>query len=533
MITVGQVLALADNQAPSVPSKPGREPHSAAAVCCVLISAHVDSKAAEAYTLAAQLTVARPGWTVGVCCRNPALLASLGGAVVALPCSRLGKVGHLSSLLRAIDGDASALVLLIGLSLGNTAPVRVVQLLHALRGGGGKRAARLLMHVATPPDAGDVGRHSVYECLGSREATAEVGDRLAAWIAFLTDACRRVGSEAVCDAGRADCLVLSVRRDLLTAAAPPNTCKSASTSWFPPAVLGVTDQEASACAGALASMRRIAALDPSSWGTADTANRVSQEEAMQHNGSSCQPVGATTKGSGDYLTTIELCRKSDGGDMVKRPAIRCTLRVASASDYAAKGFLALHYLNTGPAARAVCILAETDDGQPAGFIACELDSRDPQAPPLLPDLPQHHFFSWAKVSRLVVVPAYRGLGLKEHLLGLTGAAFHARGLPLRIKTADETVHRSLARCALLVFEGHQPVRHSTGAKHRSAAGGWVHYFNQPLLHPFCPSRWFIFVGPATEHGRCLGTFEEIGDGCDNIGRFLPHPTHQACASYHG
>lgn len=50
-------------------------------------------------------------------------------------------------------------------------------------------------------------------------------------------------------------------------------------------------------------------------------------------------------------------------------------------------------------------------------------------------------FDAFQVDRLVVLPAWRGVGAKELLLALGGGAFHRLGLPCRIKTVREQCNR--------------------------------------------------------------------------------------------
>ena len=52
-------------------------------------------------------------------------------------------------------------------------------------------------------------------------------------------------------------------------------------------------------------------------------------------------------------------------------------------------------------------------------------------------------FDAFQVDRLVVLPAWRGVGAKELLLALGGGAFHRLGLPCRIKTVREQCNRLL------------------------------------------------------------------------------------------
>jgi hypothetical protein len=61
-------------------------------------------------------------------------------------------------------------------------------------------------------------------------------------------------------------------------------------------------------------------------------------------------------------------------------------------------------------------------------------------------------------------------------------AFHVDGLPVRIKTASESVHRSFNRCALLEAEGYrrEGQRRSKGGMGKA---GWAHWYTgSPVIH---------------------------------------------------
>ena len=78
------------------------------------------------------------------------------------------------------------------------------------------------------------------------------------------------------------------------------------------------------------------------------------------------------------------------------------------------------------------------------------------------------FLTAAQVDRLCVLPSRRGVGVKEALLRVADA-FHALGLPVRLKTASVDATRSLLRCPLLALEGFRDPRTKAGVAKRRGA----------------------------------------------------------------
>ena len=76
-------------------------------------------------------------------------------------------------------------------------------------------------------------------------------------------------------------------------------------------------------------------------------------------------------------------------------------------------------------------------------------------------------FAVVNIDRLVVLPSHRKRGAKEVLLRLS-EAFHAEGLPVRIKTGKPEVHAVLAACDLLAFDGYAAPRRGKEAKNAQA-----------------------------------------------------------------
>eukprot|EP00966_Prymnesium_polylepis_P114946 2656474-Prymnesium_polylepis.1 len=68
----------------------------------------------------------------------------------------------------------------------------------------------------------------------------------------------------------------------------------------------------------------------------------------------------------------------------------------------------------------------------------------------------------AQVERLVVMPAHRRRGAKEVMFGVCCDAYHAIGLPVRVKTGAHAVHEAFVRCQLLAYEGHRPPGKANG-----------------------------------------------------------------------
>ena len=120
------------------------------------------------------------------------------------------------------------------------------------------------------------------------------------------------------------------------------------------------------------------------------------------------------------------------------------------------GYARLHYVTSPPGPHGVYYELELADAskERIGYVAFSaLQSGDQvtsssQYPFSSPDT----VFTTAQVDRLCVTPRHRRRGVKELLLRAPCDAFHSLGLPVRIKTAKESVVASFTSCELLVFE---------------------------------------------------------------------------------
>lgn len=120
------------------------------------------------------------------------------------------------------------------------------------------------------------------------------------------------------------------------------------------------------------------------------------------------------------------------------------------------GYARLHYVASPPGPHGVYYELELADAskERIGYVAFSvLQSGDQvtassQYPFSSPDT----VFTTAQVDRLCVTPRHRRRGVKELLLRAPCDAFHSLGLPVRIKTAKESVVASFTSCELLVFE---------------------------------------------------------------------------------
>ena len=138
------------------------------------------------------------------------------------------------------------------------------------------------------------------------------------------------------------------------------------------------------------------------------------------------------------------------------------------------GYARLHYVASPPGPHGVYYELELADTskERIGYVAFSaLQSGDQvtalsQYPFSSPDT----VFTTAQVDRLCVTPQHRRRGVKELLLRAPCEAFHSLGLPVRIKTAKESVVTSFQSCELLTFErvkdpSARGVAKRRGAKH--------------------------------------------------------------------
>jgi len=156
---------------------------------------------------------------------------------------------------------------------------------------------------------------------------------------------------------------------------------------------------------------------------------------------------------GDRVRAFVAARDRDR-DLALDDGAAVRLVPSSPERWSEGGYGALHYVSANPERRGVYYEVEiAASGARVGYIAARAIQSDPHA-----DATYHPFsspdfvFTTAQVERLCVVPEARRRGVKEILLRDVCDGFHALGLPVRIKTAKESVVASFRRCALLAFE---------------------------------------------------------------------------------
>mmetsp|Transcript_6399 Transcript_6399/g.21561 ORF Transcript_6399/g.21561 Transcript_6399/m.21561 type:complete len:769 (-) Transcript_6399:1015-3321(-) len=118
------------------------------------------------------------------------------------------------------------------------------------------------------------------------------------------------------------------------------------------------------------------------------------------------------------------------------------------------GYAAEHYVTANPQPHGAYFeLRDAETGADIAYIACSaLQRAENDIDGRFPFSSIDSAFTSANVDRLCVLSAHRRRGAKEILLRATGDAYHALSLPLRIKTAKESVVASFEACALLAFE---------------------------------------------------------------------------------
>ena len=118
------------------------------------------------------------------------------------------------------------------------------------------------------------------------------------------------------------------------------------------------------------------------------------------------------------------------------------------------GYAAEHYVTANPQPHGAYFeLRDAETGADIAYIACSaLQRAENDIEGRFPFSSIDSAFTSANVDRLCVLSAHRRRGAKEILLRATGDAYHALSLPLRIKTAKESVVASFEACTLLAFE---------------------------------------------------------------------------------
>lgn len=179
------------------------------------------------------------------------------------------------------------------------------------------------------------------------------------------------------------------------------------------------------------------------------------------------------------------------------------------------GYGALHYVSANPERCGVYYEVEISaSGARVGYIAARAIQSDPDS-----DATYHPFsspdfvFTTAQVERLCVVPEARRRGVKEILLRDVCDAFHALGLPVRIKTAKESVVASFRRCALLAFERVKDPKANGVRKTRGTKSVVVlPTTNSGTTTASAPSRW----SQDDDDERDYSNWRRDGDASDDV-----------------
>ena len=288
-----------------------------------------------------------------------------------------------------------------------------------------------------------------------------------------------------------------VRTDFEPTSNPPRGVSSSDASGggaFGPVALGAADQMAEIVA-------RVAALvDVTRPRRGGRRVRGRFEVGSKNAETTVAIEDASRAAAGKKETT----RADDAAEEEEEDVVLdIFLRRSDPSRWTSGGYAAHHYVAADPQPHAACFEAEVA-GARVGFVAIGAYGGD-SAEALLPledeeeedeeeeeeeagthaspggkkeraasdshlrSTPRStRFLTAAQVDRLCVLPSRRGVGVKEALLRVADA-FHALGLPVRLKTASVAATRSLLRCPLLALEGFRDPRTKAGVAKRRGA----------------------------------------------------------------
>ncbi len=287
-----------------------------------------------------------------------------------------------------------------------------------------------------------------------------------------------------------------VRTDFEPTSNPPRGVSSSDASGggaFGPVALGAADQMAEIVA-------RVAALvDVTRPRRGGRRVRGRFEVGSKNAETTVAIEDASRAAAGKKETT----RADDAAEEEEEDVVLdIFLRRSDPSRWTSGGYAAHHYVAADPQPHAACFEAEVA-GARVGFVAIGAYGGD-GAEALLPleeededeeeeeeeEAGTHaspggkkeraasdshlraprstRFLTAAQVDRLCVLPSRRGVGVKEALLRVADA-FHALGLPVRLKTASVDATRSLLRCPLLALEGFRDPRTKAGVAKRRGA----------------------------------------------------------------
>ena len=284
-----------------------------------------------------------------------------------------------------------------------------------------------------------------------------------------------------------------VRTDFEPTSNPPRGVSSSDASGggaFGPVALGAADQMAEIVA-------RVAALVDVTRPRKGGRRVRSRFEVGSKNAETTVAIEDASRAAAGKKETR---RADDAAEEEEDVVLDIFLRRSDPSRWTSGGYAAHHYVAADPQPHAACFEAEVA-GARVGFVAIGAYGGD-GAEALLPledeeeeeeeeaEAGTHaspggkkeraasdsllrtprstRFLTAAQVDRLCVLPSRRGVGVKEALLRVADA-FHALGLPVRLKTASVDATRSLLRCPLLALEGFRDPRTKAGVAKRRGA----------------------------------------------------------------
>ena len=155
----------------------------------------------------------------------------------------------------------------------------------------------------------------------------------------------------------------------------------------------------------------------------------------------------------DVSDAVRAFVQSRGLNVTLREGVTARLKASTPERWCSGGYSAHHYVAAAPQPHGVYYELElTDSGIAVGYVAMSALQSDETAAEAYPFSSPDIAFTTAQVDRLCVLPEYRGAGVKEALLRNACDGYHELGLPVRIKTAKESVVSSFEKCHLLAFE---------------------------------------------------------------------------------
>lgn len=155
----------------------------------------------------------------------------------------------------------------------------------------------------------------------------------------------------------------------------------------------------------------------------------------------------------DVSDAVRAFVETRGFNVTLREGVTARLKASTPERWCSGGYSAHHYVAAPPQPHGVYYELElTDFGVAVGYVAMSALQSDETATVAYPFSSPDTVFTTAQVDRLCVLPEFRGAGVKEALLRHVCDGYHEFGLPVRIKTAKESVVASFEKCCLLAFE---------------------------------------------------------------------------------